>query len=602
MYVEYKSGQKHASKNAEISDNDKYFKDAGWILTDDDLVVDIDCLNKDTINILLKYFSIRTRTVWTDRGVHLYFKKPLGFRGANRICALGFKIEYKHTGNTSSVTIKRNGVHRKVEHEQVRQELPEIFQPVKKFNELLGLSENEGRNNALFAHRTKIIGYSEEKRILSFINQYIFDEPLSEEEFELVSRDKGFNASKNGEYTIATQMIKDFNIHIYKNELYYYDGTKYEKNELVLKNMLYKMIGDQKTNYIDEIFKQMTYRGKIILDEMTFNVKLNNGVLVNGEFVSIDYKEFTPYFIDIDYKENATPVEDVDNYINQLTNNDEDYRKFLLEVMAHTLITDPEFKRMLAKFFIFVGDGGNGKGTLLQIIRKILNTKNCTGMKIKQMSDERYFNSLEGKLVNLGDDIQDQPINDKDMEVLKNISSCDYTEMRKLFKNSTSVTMTASLIFTSNHILKSWEKGESYKRRVRWLPMYTKPLKKDPKFITKLTTTEALEYWLRLIVEAYKRLYENGEFTQSKIVEEFNEKYHEENNGALIYVRNLKKEDLIDRTAPEVYDEFENWCEENDFSGSKKMLKDAIYEIHKLQVQLTKKAGKVRRTYQIEKQ
>ena len=35
---------------------------------------------------------------------------------------------------------------------------------------------------------------------------------------------------------------------------------------------------------------------------------------------------------------------------------------------------------MLAKFFIFVGDGGNGKGTLLLIIREILGQKNCSGL------------------------------------------------------------------------------------------------------------------------------------------------------------------------------------------------------------------------------
>ena len=44
------------------------------------------------------------------------------------------------------------------------------------------------------------------------------------------------------------------------------------------------------------------------------------------------------------------------------------YRKRLLEILAHPLIIDKEFKRMLAKFFIFIGGGGNGKGTLLLII------------------------------------------------------------------------------------------------------------------------------------------------------------------------------------------------------------------------------------------
>ena len=66
------------------------------------------------------------------------------------------------------------------------------------------------------------------------------------------------------------------------------------------------------------------------------------------------------------------------NILNHLTNNDEDYKKQLLEILAHPLIVDKEFKRMLAKFFIFVGDGGNGKGTLLLIIRQILGYENCS--------------------------------------------------------------------------------------------------------------------------------------------------------------------------------------------------------------------------------
>ena len=255
-------------------------------------------------------------------------------------------------------------------------------------------------------------------------------------------------------------------------------------------------------------------------------------------------------------------------------------------------------KRSLAKFFIFVGDGGNGKGTLLSIIRSILNRENCSGLKIKQMSDERYAYSLDGKLVNLGDDIQDQPINGKDMEMLKNISTCDYVEIRKMFKNSTSAAMTTSLIFTSNHILKSWEKGESYKRRVLWLPMYSKPKRKDPRFITKLTTQKALEYWLRLIIEGYKRVYENGDFTNCSIVADFNRQYHEENNGAEIYVKDLTKEYIIGKTNQEIYLEFEQWCEENDLTASKKMLREAIYDIHKLKIKVIRKNNKTYRAFQ----
>ena len=136
-------------------------------------------------------------------------------------------------------------------------------------------------------------------------------------------------------------------------------------------------VGLQKTRYIDEVIKQMKYRAPLIDSKKIFDIKLQNGILREGEFIEMDYQEFTPYSIDIPYNPEAEPVEIVDEYIDHLTNNDPDYRSRLLEILAHPLIVNKEFKRMLAKFFIFVGDGGNGKGTLLLIIRRILGYENC---------------------------------------------------------------------------------------------------------------------------------------------------------------------------------------------------------------------------------
>jgi putative DNA primase/helicase len=268
----------------------------------------------------------------------------------------------------------------------------------------------------------------------------------------------------------------------------------------------------------------------------------------------------------------------------------------LLEVLAHPLIVDKEFKRMLAKFFIFVGDGGNGKGTLLLIIRRILGQKNCSGLSIKQMVDERYFSTLENKLVNLGDDVQDEAINNEQMKVLKNISTCDYVAARNLFEQSREVELTLSLIFTSNHILKSFEKGEAYKRRVDWMPMFSKPTTKDRNFISKVTTPEALKYWLKLVVEAYMRIYKNQGFTESKVIAEFNEKYHSMNNNCIEYLEDRKPSDFIGKRALESYQEYEVWAEENGLNvHGKKLFQESLRKV--LMLEMKKINGK--RTYQL---
>jgi len=214
------------------------------------------------------------------------------------------------------------------------------------------------------------------------------------------------------------------------------------------------------------------------------------------------------------------------------------------------------------------------------------------------MTDERYFTTMQGKLANLGDDIQDEPLDNSQMKLLKNISTCDYVSTRELFKQSREVELTLSLVFTSNHVLKSFEKGESYKRRVIWMPMYSKPKKKDPKFISKLTTPEALEYWMRLMIEGYFRLYNNQTFSESVMVQKYNNDYHEENNGTLTFVRDHKVEDFIGIRSPDVYEEYVNWAEENGLNvQSRKILNATIEEELGLKLKPVKHLGKTERQF-----
>ena len=75
-------------------------------------------------------------------------------------------------------------------------------------------------------------------------------------------------------------------------------------------------------------------------------------------------------------------------------------------------------------------------------------------------------------------------------------------------------------------------------------------------------------------------------------------KVKEENNGAEIYVKDLTKEDIIGKTNQEIYLEFEQWCEENDLTARKKMLREAIYNIHRLKIKVVRKNKKTRRAFQ----
>lgn len=601
-YMKFEPGEKFGKKGADISPTLEGLDDAGYVLEDRDLVIDIDCLSHEAIQEMIKVFNISTEYRLTERGVHLYYKKPARLVRANSICAFGIKIEYKTKQNTKAITVKRNGVERPVFNQGIREDLPEIFIPKKTYLDLLGMDEGDGRNNALFQTRQNINDLSNKDTIIRFINQWVFADPLNEKEIETLTRMMAKPvAQEGGEYEIASYLMKEYRMVKYQNSVYFYHEDEFITNNEILKRIVFDTVGNQKMRYVEEVMKQIDARCKLIDDNKVFDIKFTNGILRDGKFIEIEYKDFTPYSIDVPYIENATPVKDVVDYVNHLTNNDESYRTLLFEILGHTLIVDKEVKRMLAKFFIFIGGGGNGKGTLLQIIKAILNEKNVSANSIDDLTKEQYLVSMKGKLANLGDDIQDTPINEKMMKMLKNISTSDFIQVRELYQSSTSIALTTSLIFASNHRMKSFEKGESYKRRVMWLPMYSKVKegRKDPQFITKQTSPEALIYWVSEMVSGYMRLYENGAFTYCKLVDEENTSYHAENNELLVFLGDMEREDFIDRRWADIYrDEYVIWAEENGANvQSEKAFKNSVMEMFNLKIDVRKVNNKSQRVF-----
>ena len=270
-----------------------------------------------------------------------------------------------------------------------------------------------------------------------------------------------------------------------------------------------------------------------------------------------------------------------------------------MEVIGYVMITDPERIRSLGKFFMFRGDGANGKGTLLQIMKKIYNAKNCTNLSIKQLTDDRFKVTMIGKLANLGDDIEPETINNDQLKVLKNISTADTVSTRHLYSESESVTFTTKLYFTTNSDIKSFEKGYAYKRRIVWLPMFNKVEHPDPNFISKATTKEALEYWIRLIVEGYMRLHTNQKWTESDIVKKYNDQYHDDNNVSLQFARDLGPDEIVGRTINEIREMFFEWTSD-DRKFSSKLFKEAVWDLYEIGIGKSRVGGKIKRVFMLQ--
>lgn len=608
VYVEYQPGSKFASRGAATADTPDSFQDCGKKIDSSEVVVDIDHLPKESIKALIRDLDIQTEVTWTDRGCHMHFLKPSNrLTSGEGICAAGFKVEIlTSTNRPNGITVKRNGVLREVINAGRLEPLPEWLKIRKNDHliDLTGLDEGDGRNEKLYRHKQMIrkAKIDDWPRLLSFINNYVFAKPLEGKEFATLARVDKVEGEADGN-DVAEETIRLYKVSNWAGQLWFYEHEtdKFVFDDQKLNRIVAGRCEKKRSSEVEEAVKWMRIVAPTYAKDNIFRIRLKNGFLDGGKFYPIVLDEFSPYTIPLKYNPDAQPVEIVDDYINNIIRAEgyteqehEDYKKRLLEIMAFGLIVDPEKTRELAKFHILRGEGANGKGTLLQIIKEIYGKENCSYLSIENMGEDSYLNQMVGKLMNLGDDIEDVPIKKKQFKLIKNITSADDITIRYLYHDATQALVQTKLLFSSNADIKTFDKGYALKRRMCWVPMFNTVKKPDPKFISKMTTPSALEYWLKLIVEAYFRLHDSG-WTESKICEDYNSEYHLHNDLSLSFVKDHDPDEFEGKTRNEIEDMYNRWNTDDDRKFSLKGFKTNLWECYQMGFAKVKRNGEWQR-------
>ncbi|PGL66843.1 DUF5906 domain-containing protein [Bacillus sp. AFS055030] len=579
-------------------------------ISSDDLDIDLEKI----VDVMTDYFDIQKLDLDEDYA-RMYFRKPENYvHEPEGLCVLGFKMNWELC---SAKEVDLN-------LDDLEQELPDFltsFIDAKNFFE--GLSDSaintslihgnpkrifnlfNRRKNLLFDYKRIIKHLEYHEEILQFI-----DEILKERQYEINEQlDDNLKIEKNNEQEVAEKLIHKLKTVKFNDSLYTYHHKCFRTGDFLAQNVIRELKGfGVSSRYLNEVVKQIKIHSPSIEKPQDgWSIKFQNGCLYNGEWYPIDFTGFTPHYINLRYDPHAESVPVVDRFLNFFTGDDEDYRNFILETIALCLITDPNVKRFedFQRITFFHGDGKNGKGVLLNIIRALLGGENVSSLSLENIIDEKYLFSLRNKLANCGDDLENKPINARTTKALKNLASNDPIQIRKMYENSTEEVLTATHIYSTNHILTSSEKGNAWKRRLIWCPAFEKPIVKDPDLQKKLTQQDALEYMLRLVMEAYFRLYEKRAFTKCQKVQDCTDNYHEENNTALSWIRAKGKDFFINKRSPQVYndnkgDDFATWHKEN-YGGRPPInciqLKESIMEVHNLVVKPTTVKGKPERVF-----
>ena len=602
-YIELKAGTKVPAHNLNTytTDIDK-IADGALLIPENIVVVDFDHVREDLLRDVLDKYP--TRAIKTERGEHLYYSVPQNMRLYNKTNTRtynGLVADYKTGcgGKKAMAVVKQNGVMREIINAIECDNLPELpvdLYPIySKNTSLEDLDDGDGRNSEIFSHikilKDKKVSDTDIGRIVNFINNKVFKTPLPMDELKATigsamtgggddERPNFYKLDKKGNEVlnltaIEMYMREKLDIREYRNILFYIkDDKKYEKDTLNGTNIFREIRKTlEKENIVlntkqdSEILHLIKTDYRIEEDKnKKYPIAFKNGwCLYRDQFLKQE-KIFTPFYMDVDYDPSAND-ENVINFIKWFCKNDEGLITLFEEILGHILMLE-RFPHHI--FFFVAGKGKNGKSTMLNMLNNWTDGLNST-TALDQFEKETYTYDLIGKIVNLGDDIDDTYI--EKSRVIKVIAGGSKIKARALYSMPVDFKSTATLIFSCNNMPTFKDKSGGMARRVVCFPCNSNIEygKIDLDLDDKLTTDSAKSTLLNLAIKGMKRIIANGgELTVTEASKAMTERYLIENNSVAMFFSetdvNAMCDDLENNTFKKLYTIYELFCQDNGYN------------------------------------
>lgn len=555
-------------------------QDAGIFFPDSNVVViDFDGHNSNEKFYISKLKDKFPHT-WldTDRGTHFFFKKNVKFKvkhQAKKLCNCGLIVDFicqKYS------VVKRNGIARTGSWDYDLNKLETIPDWLLPFPnkakddpiDLVGLKDGDGRHISLFTWLSRIharlfgvdIGL-----ITNVINDMIFAEQLPIEELKSILEsigagnydfeNTGIKSVKQSQ-NVADWLVNQFNVKIYKGKIWHKNGLRYISDHLLLAGELNKTLDLNETDWKKILFKININENIRIPDNKKNHIRIDNGVILKGEFSNINCDEFTPYYIPVFYDPEAYD-EHVDKFLNFLSCDDPETRIILEEMLAHIILTETAPH----SFFLITGDGNNGKSTFLNMIERFVDEL-CSSVTISNFGDPNSIVKMMDKIVNIDDDIDPDYL--EKSKTLKCIASGDGTlEVKTLFENKRDVKIHTTLIFTANKPPNWKDKSYGLYRRLNIIHLDNNlsDEEKDPELLEKLSTNSAKQYILRLALEGVQRFKKNNmKISHCEKAQMVKDQYMIESDP-MLYWYDDNGEDLTGQTLTYAVELFNSWASRN---------------------------------------
>ena len=563
-------------------DEVKKFKEFAGVLAENVIMIDVDDYEQSEMLMnIVEEKQLRCRVYETTRGKHFYFiNKGVDSCKTHTKVACGLTVDIKIGKKNSYDALKVNGKEREIIYDifenEDYEELPNWLLPIKSNVDLICLEAGDGRNQALFGYILTLqnADYTKDeiKSIIRLINAYMFKEPLSDEELEVILRDESFKPKElnffnsKGSFLFdefAKFLVKNYNIIKIDNQLYLYRDGIYINGNGEIENLMIKHVPNLNKQKRNEVLSYMD----IMIRENTKPSSASYIAFKNGIYNidTDDFSDFTPELVitnKINFNFNPNAKSDiVDKSLNDISCNDSKIRALLEELVGYCFYRRNE----LRKAFILTGDKRNGKSTFLSMVQKLLGDENTCSLDLKELGDRFKTAELHMKLANVGDDIGDDFISNP--AIFKKLVSGDRINAERKGQDPFDFNPYAKQLFSANDIPRIKDKSGAVIDRLVIVPFNAIFSKDDPDYDPyikyKLTKEDSLEYLIILGIEGLKRVLSNQGFTESVKVKKEIEEYEENNNPILMFLHEIEPESILNESTKAVYQKYCEFCLNN---------------------------------------
>lgn len=268
-----------------------------------------------------------------------------------------------------------------------------------------------------------------------------------------------------------------------------------------------KTYGNITGETFDQVFNTDPY--KVVFKNGTLDIE-------TGEFFDGFCKEeFNTIIIPHNYKEDIAMPIDTINFLSMMTTNMDEI-KFIFQWMGYLLVK----KYDIAKMLFLVGDGGNGKSTLIKLMTAVVGTDNTSTVSMKSLVNNKFqsallYNKLFNTVADIGSDFFD------DSSILKALTGDDHITIERKGENGFSYLNFAKMTYSCNKLPKFKDTTGGLQRRPIVLPLnenFLSLVKESSTHINDIINNEEeMERVIKYSIDRFREVIKtNKNFTESE--------------------------------------------------------------------------------------